>query len=99
MRCIQAQALGDWFQPAEHAPYIEQLHQEMDGFMAVANNFVRDLALFERRVDSFNRELQKALGETGRFERFRDLSVTVRSGHWANRPNETAAPHAGSSQR
>lgn len=79
MRCIQAQALGDWFQPAEHAPYVEQLHQEMDGFMAVASNFVRDLALFERRVDSFNRELQKALGETGRFERFRDLSVTVRS--------------------
>jgi len=78
-RCAQAHALGDWFKPAEHAPYVEQLHQEMNGFMAVASNFVRDLTLFERRVEGFNRELQKALGETERFERFRDLSVTVRS--------------------
>ncbi|MCX7257885.1 MAG: ATP-binding protein, partial [Polaromonas sp.] len=78
-RCAQAQVLGDWFKPAEHAPYVEQLHQEMNGFMAVASNFVRDLTLFERRVEGFNRELQKALGETERFERFRDLSVTVRS--------------------
>jgi hypothetical protein len=78
-RCAQAQALGEWFNPAEHAPYVDQLHNEMNGFMAVASNFVRDLALFERRVDGFNRELQQALGETERFERFRDLSVTVRS--------------------
>ncbi|MDQ3060916.1 MAG: ATP-binding protein [Pseudomonadota bacterium] len=78
-RCAQAQALGEWFNPAEHAPYVDQLHKEMNGFMAVASNFVRDLALFERRVDGFNRELQQALGETERFERFRDLSVTVRS--------------------
>lgn len=78
-RCAQAQALGEWFNSAEHAPYVDQLHQEMNGFMAVASNFVRDLALFERRVDGFNRELQQALGETERFERFRDLSVTVRS--------------------
>jgi hypothetical protein len=78
-RCAQAQLLGDWFKPAEYAPYVEQLHQEMNGFMAVASNFVRDLTLFERRVEGFNRELQKALSETERFERFRDLSVTVRS--------------------
>ena len=78
-RCAQALVLGDWFKPAEHAPYVAQLHQEMNGFMAVASNFVRDLTLFERRVEGFNRELQKALGETERFERFRDLSVTVRS--------------------
>jgi hypothetical protein len=78
-RCAQAQALGDWFNSTEHAPYVDQLHKEMNGFMAVASNFVRDLALFERRVEGFNRELQKALGDTERFERFRDLSVTVRS--------------------
>ena len=78
-RCLQAQLLGDWFNPTEHAPYVEQLHQEMNGFMAVASNFVRDLTLFERRVEGFNRELQKALSDTERFERFRDLSVTVRS--------------------
>lgn len=79
-RCAQAQALCDWFDPLEHGPYVDQLHKEMAGFLAVASNFVRDLELFERRVEGFNRELQKALSATERFERFRDLSVMVRSG-------------------
>lgn len=78
--CEKAQILCDWFNPIEHVSYVDQLHKEMDGFLAVASNFVRDLELFERRVESFNGELQKALKKTGKFERFRDLTVTVRSG-------------------
>lgn len=80
LRCAQAQAVCDWFDPLEHGPYVDQLHKEMGGFLAVASNFVRDLELFERRVEGFNRDLQKALSATERFERFRDLSVMVRSG-------------------
>ena len=80
LRCAQAQAVCDWFDPLEHGPYVDQLHKEMAGFLAVASNFVRDLELFERRVEGFNRDLQKALSATERFERFRDLSVMVRSG-------------------
>lgn len=79
-QCALAQVVCDWFDPREYVPYVDQVHKEMVSFLDLAGGFVRTLDLFDRRVDSFNRELQKALSETAKFERFRDLSVTVRSG-------------------
>lgn len=78
--CAKAQVICDWFDPQECGPYIHQMHQEMNGFLKQAGFFVLQLDQFDRRVDAFNRELQKALTDTSRFERFRDLSVNVRSG-------------------
>lgn len=77
--CAQAQVLCDWFEPSECGPYIDQLNKEMLAFFNLAGEFVRVLDQFERRVTSFNSDLQKALKATERFERFRDLSVTVSS--------------------
>jgi hypothetical protein len=77
--CEQGQVLLDWFDPMESGPYIDQLNKEMMGFFNLAGEFVRVLDQFERRVHNFNSELSKALSETKRFERFRDLSVTVSS--------------------
>lgn len=78
-RSLRARVLCDWFLPEEEArvSYITQMHQEMDGFLAVAGNFVQDLDVFEKRVDSFNKELQAALGTVKGFRRFRNLSVQV----------------------
>lgn len=78
--CAQAQVATDWFDPWQSGPYINQIHQEMNGFFSLASHFVRQLEQFERSVEGFNRDLQKALSDTARFERFRDLTVTVRSG-------------------
>lgn len=78
--CERARVLIDWFQPMECGPYIDQLNKEMVGFMDLASTFVGDLDLFDRRIQTFNSQLQKALSDTAKFERFRDLSVTVRSG-------------------
>ncbi len=77
--CAQADVLCDWFEPMESGPYINQLNKEMQGFFSLAGEFVRVLDLFERRVQTFNSDLSKALSATKRFERFRDLSVTVSS--------------------
>lgn len=77
--CAQAEVLCDWFEPMESGPYIDQLNKEMQGFFSLAGEFVRVLDLFERRVQTFNSDLSKALSATKRFERFRDLSVTVSS--------------------
>ena len=78
--CEKARVLIDWFEPMEFGPYVDQLNKEMVGFMDLASTFVGDLDLFDRRIQTFNTQLQKALSETAKFERFRDLSVTVRSG-------------------
>lgn len=78
--CEKARVLIDWFQPMECGPYIDQLNKEMVGFMDLASTFVGDLDLFDRRIQTFNSQLQKALSDTAKFERFRDLSVIVRSG-------------------
>jgi hypothetical protein len=77
--CEQAQVLCDWFDPTESGPYIDQLNKEMLAYFNLAGEFVRVLDQFERRVTSFNRELQLALSSTEHFERFRDLSVKVSS--------------------
>lgn len=77
--CAQAEVLCDWFEPMESGPYIDQLNKEMHGFFSLAGEFVRVLDMFERRVQTFNSDLSKALAATKRFERFRDLSVTVSS--------------------
>ncbi|VTU45491.1 ATPase involved in DNA repair (plasmid) [Variovorax sp. SRS16] len=68
-----------WFRPDEHGPYVSAINTVMDGFLSIASSFVRDLELFDRKVESFNKELQQALKGTEHFERFRNLSVTVRS--------------------
>lgn len=77
--CEQANVLCDWYDPTECGPYIDQLGKEMLAFCHLAGEFVRVLDQFERSVTTFNTNLQKALGNTERFERFRDLSVTVSS--------------------
>jgi hypothetical protein len=77
--CAQAEVLCDWFEPMESGPYINQLNKEMQGFFSLAGEFVRVLDMFERRVQTFNNDLSKALAATKRFERFRNLSVTVSS--------------------
>lgn len=77
--CAQAEVIRDWFEPMECGPYVDQLNKEMQGFFSLAGEFVRVLDQFERRVHSFNSDLNKALADTKRFERFRDLSVTVSS--------------------
>lgn len=77
--CAQAEVICDWFEPMECGPYVDQLNKEMQGFFSLAGEFVRVLDQFERRVHSFNSDLNKALADTKRFERFRDLSVTVSS--------------------
>jgi hypothetical protein len=78
--CEKARVLVDWFEPMECGPYVDQLNKEMVGFMDLASTFVGDLDLFDRRIQTFNTQLQRALSDTAKFERFRDLSVTVRSG-------------------
>lgn len=78
--CEKARVLVGWFEPMEYGPYVDQLNKEMVGFMDLASTFVGDLDLFDRRIQTFNTQLQKALSDTAKFERFRDLSVTVRSG-------------------
>jgi hypothetical protein len=78
--CEKARVLIDWFEPMEYGPYVDQLNKEMVGFMDLASTFVGDLDLFDRRIQTFNTQLQKALSDTAKFERFRDLSVTVKSG-------------------
>ncbi len=78
--CEKARVLIDWFEPMECGPYVDQLNKEMVGFMDLASTFVGDLDLFDRRIQTFNTQLQKALSDTAKFERFRDLSVTVKSG-------------------
>ena len=80
MLCERASLLCDWFNITEYGPYIDAVNKEMHSYFSVASNFVRDLELFDRKILSFNSELQAALSETARFERFRELSVTVRSG-------------------
>ena len=77
--CEQAQVLCDWFDPTESGPYIDQLNKEMFAYFNLAGEFVRVLDQFERRVTSFNRELQQALTATEHFARFSDLSVKVSS--------------------
>lgn len=77
--CEQAQVVCDWFESSESGPYIDQLCKEMLAFFNLAGAFVGSLEQFERRVDLFNTELQKALKSTEKFERFKDLSVTVSS--------------------
>jgi len=78
--CEKARVLIGWFEPMECGPYVDQLNKEMFGFMALASTFVGDLDLFDRRIQTFNTQLQTALSNTAKFERFRDLSVTVKSG-------------------
>ena len=77
---LEARVLCDWFEPHEHGPYIDQLNKEMNGYLSVAANFVRELELFERKVDEFNAELKKALSTTESFARFKELTVNIRSG-------------------
>lgn len=76
----QASILCQWFDGAEHGPYIDQIHKEMQAFLGQSSQFVRVMDLFDRRVRAFNADLQAALSQTAKFERFRDLSVTVSSG-------------------
>ena len=76
----QASILCQWFDSSEHGPYIDQIHKEMQAFLGQASQFVRMMDLFDRRVRAFNSDLQAALSQTAKFERFRDLSVTVSSG-------------------
>jgi hypothetical protein len=78
--CMDARVLCDWFDPQEHTPYVDQLNKEMNGYLAVAGSFVRDLELFERKVEDFNRELKKSLELTESFARFKNLTVNIRSG-------------------
>lgn len=80
-KLARAQVLCDWFHPGEEArnSYIAQMHQEMDGFLAVAGNFAQDLGRFDKRVAAFNSELQAALSTVTGFQRFGDLSVRVLS--------------------
>lgn len=77
--CATAEALCDWFTISESGPYIDQTHREMNGFLNLAGEFLRSLDQFDRNVSRFNRELQAALKNIASFERFQDLSVTVRS--------------------
>lgn len=78
--CEKARVLVGWFESMEYGPYVDQINKEMVGLMDLASTFVGDLDLFDRRIQTFNTQLQKALSDTAKFERFRDLSVTVRSG-------------------
>lgn len=80
-RILRAQVLCDWFRPGEEArnSYINQINQEMDGFLAVAASFVRSLDVFDARVKAFNRDLQAALQSISGFRRFKDLSVEVKT--------------------
>lgn len=80
-RIAGAQVLCDWFLPGEEArvSYINQISQDMDGFLAVAGNFVQDLDIFESRIRSFNKDLQAALQPVSGFRRFKELSVEVLS--------------------
>uniref|UniRef100_UPI000AD19E0B ATP-binding protein n=1 Tax=Pseudomonas aeruginosa TaxID=287 RepID=UPI000AD19E0B len=79
--CIeQAESVIEWFGVMAYGPYVDAMNKEMHSYFAIASTFVQELELFDRRITSFNTELQKALKETATFARFRDLSVTVRSG-------------------
>lgn len=79
--CIeQAQSVTEWFGVTAYGPYVDAMNKEMHSYFAIASTFVQELELFDRRITSFNTELQKALAETATFARFRELSVTVRSG-------------------
>lgn len=79
--CVeQAESVIEWFGVTAYGPYVDAMNKEMHSYFAIASTFVQELELFDRRINSFNTELQKALKETATFARFRDLSVTVRSG-------------------
>ena len=76
---VKAEVLHDIYRLDDMGSLVDSVNVEMCSYLSVAGNFVRDLELFERKVISFNGALQKALVRTEKFERFKDLSVTVRS--------------------
>ncbi|WP_418126164.1 ATP-binding protein [Variovorax sp. 160MFSha2.1] len=86
-----------------YGPYVDAMNKEMHSYVAIASTFVQELELFDRRISSFNTELQKALKETATFARFRDLSVNEARGHAPSvlkRPaNAVADIHVADAQR
>lgn len=76
----KAESVAAWFDLMAYGPYVDGMNKEMDSIFSIASIFVQDLESFDRRVITFNHELQRALQETATFARFQDLSVSVRSG-------------------
>lgn len=76
--CDKALIICRWFE-GDFAQPVTALHQELADYLNQAGSLVRQLEGFDRRVATFNTGLQKALEKIAHFERFRDLTVNIRS--------------------